>query len=324
MNIKRLRITSFKTNFVLRLVQFLIIFLSLQILTSCTSVTPAAREARFVSIGEVKPAWQPFSDGIKIFHGKTTSPQLEFWALQIDTTNPSLQIVVRSGAAQTNTSAQYKHLYYSTRVLSFVRDNNLLAGINAVPFDIASTKEMQPIKNMGIVVSDGVLLAPANPNYDALVFYTNDINTNGNNTIGSMAVISQAEINSIENIQNAVGGFHKMLENGQPAPRTENSEARHPRTAAGICPDSRYLYLLVIDGRRAGSVGATELEIALLLRCLGSSEGINFDGGGSTALALRFPNGKVRIANTPTHNGIPGRQRAVAACLGIFSLSTEK
>ncbi|MDR2398427.1 MAG: phosphodiester glycosidase family protein, partial [Spirochaetaceae bacterium] len=41
------------------------------------------------------------------------------------------------------------------------------------------------------------------------------------------------------------------------------------------------------------------------------------DGGGSTALALQFPNGKVRVVNTPIHKRIPGLERGVATCLGI-------
>jgi exopolysaccharide biosynthesis protein len=82
---------------------------------------------------------------------------------------------------------------------------------------------------------------------------------------------------------------------------------------------------VVIDGRRAGSVGATEAETALLLRALGAADGINFDGGGSTALALRYPDGKIRTVNTPVHGGVVGSERAVAGCLGIQeTMSSEK
>jgi exopolysaccharide biosynthesis protein len=77
----------------------------------------------------------------------------------------------------------------------------------------------------------------------------------------------------------------------------------------------------VIDGRRSGSAGATEAELGVILRRLGAVEGINFDGGGSTALALRYPDGRVRAVNTPVHGGIPGQERGVAACLGIRVLS---
>ncbi|MDR2952100.1 MAG: phosphodiester glycosidase family protein, partial [Treponema sp.] len=78
----------------------------------------------------------------------------------------------------------------------------------------------------------------------------------------------------------------------------------------------------VIDGRRAGSAGATEEETAFLLRVLGSWDGINLDGGGSSALALHSADGSVRVANTPIHSGIPGQERAVAGCLGIKSIGS--
>jgi hypothetical protein len=59
--------------------------------------------------------------------------------------------------------------------------------------------------------------------------------------------------------------------------------ARHPRTAAGWCKDGRLL-LLVVDGRSAGSRGATLEEAAGLFVEFGAEEALNFDGGGSTTL----------------------------------------
>jgi exopolysaccharide biosynthesis protein len=166
---------------------------------------------------------------------------------------------------------------------------------------------------MGLVISDGKLLSFANPNYDALVFYKN----------GAAEIVPQSAISSVEDIENAVGGFHKILADGEPAPRTLNRDERHPRSAAGISANGTVLYLLVIDGRRADSIGGTEKETALLLHALGSLNGINFDGGGSSALVMRYPDGSFRALNTPVHSGIPGRERAVAGCLGV-SLSTER
>jgi hypothetical protein len=288
------------------------IAISLMIILSCATVFPAdaARESpvSFETVETVEPEWQEFADGIGYFNGKTSSPRLEFWALRIDLRTPGMRIVVRSGAVDEGRTL-------STRVSSFVRDNNLLAGINAVPFDIVSSREGLPIQNVGIVISDGELFAPANPHYDALVFYAD----------GTAVIVRQSAIRSIENIENAVGGFHQLLINGELAQRTLTREERHPRSAAGISTDGRCLYLLVIDGRRSGSIGATERETAAILRSLGAWDGINFDGGGSSALALRFPDDVVRIVNTPIHGGILGQERAVAGCLGVaFSLSTER
>jgi exopolysaccharide biosynthesis protein len=114
-----------------------------------------------------------------------------------------------------------------------------------------------------------------------------------------------------------VGGLHVILRESALTQRALTAQPRFPRSAAGLSANGKTLYLLVIDGRRPGSVGTTEAETALLLKQLGAWDGLNFDGGGSTALALRYRDGKVRTVNTPIHHQIPGNERGVAACLGI-------
>jgi len=271
----------------------IILSISFSFLISCISISVANTSHE---LPVVESRWQQFADGIDYLHGGLSSPKIKYWALRIDLSSPAIEIVV-SGEA------------LSAKVSSFVRGNNLTAGINALPFDVASSTEGQPIKNVGIVVSQGILLSPANSRYDALVFYKD----------GRTAILNQALItsSSIEEIKNAVGGFHQILKEGELTERALNSELRHPRSAAGLSADGRYLYLLVIDGRQTASIGATEAETASLLLFLGSHNGINFDGGGSSALALRFPDGSVKVVNTPVHKIIPGQERAVAGCLGV-------
>jgi exopolysaccharide biosynthesis protein len=280
------------------------IFPFLMLLLSCATVSPIeqAREkpVTFADVESVKPNWQSFADGVDYFHGKTAQPRLEFWALRIELAAPNTRIVVKGGAMENGRTL-------SVKVSSFVRGNALAAGINATPFDVSSTKEGQPIKNSGLVISGGRVIAPANPRYDALVFLSD----------GRAVIVNQSATASMTNIENAVGGFHHILKDGEPAQRTIDREGRHPRSAAGVSPNGERLYLLVIDGKRSGSVGGTERETALLLRALGSWQGLNLDGGGSTALAMRYPNGKVQTVNTPVHGIIPGVERAVAGCIGI-------
>ena len=324
-----------------------LIFTVLFIFLSCASVPPAkdalsataqdypvrgnpfrgnpfrGNPASFASLEDVEPEWQSFADGVGYFHGKIANPRLEFWVLQIDLRSPQTRVVVRAGAYDNSNSesrsespskSSSNRSVLSTRVSSFVRDNGLAAGINAVPFNISSAKERQPIINSGLVISGGETLSPANPRYDAIVFYAD----------GKAAVVRQSSVASADNIENAAGGFHHILVNGEPAQRTLNREGRHPRSAAGVSANGDILYLLVIDGKRAGSIGGTEKETALLLLALGSWNGINLDGGGSSAIALRT-GGRVTVVNKPVHGVIPGRERAVAGCLGIdISPSTEK
>ncbi|MCL2175771.1 MAG: phosphodiester glycosidase family protein [Treponema sp.] len=294
----------------------LIPFLTCFAIISCASA-PDSRESgqlkTFQTVENIQPQWEVFAGGIDFFHGKVTSVRIEFWALRVDLSAQNLRIVVRGGATAQDGGT------LSAKVSSFARDNKLIAGINAVPFDVVSSKEGQAIKNSGLVVSDGKLISPLNPRYDVLVFFRDG----SKEQKLKAAIVEQSSIYTTVNIENAVGGFHQILKNGQTTERTLVSDVRHPRSAAGISSDTRYLYFLVIDGRRIGSVGGTEKETALLLRSLGSWDGLNFDGGGSSALVLRFPDGKIKAVNTPIHR-FPGQERAVAGCIGIsLSMAPE-
>jgi hypothetical protein len=256
---------------------------------------------------ELLPRWLPFARGIDYFEGRILEPRLELWALRVDLAEPSLRIVV-SGEEPLGGLIREGHIP-STKVSSFVKSRRCAAGINTNPFRPVSGQEGEDREIIGVTISGGIMVARPNPAYDALVFYAG----------GKAAILSQAEIDPGGAVQNAVGGFSIILRKETIPQRLSGAGGapRHPRSAAGLSADGGTLYLLVIDGRRPGSRGATERETGLLLKQLGAADGLNFDGGGSTALALRYPNGRVRAVNTPIHNGVPRQERGVATCLGI-------
>ncbi|MGN7987262.1 phosphodiester glycosidase family protein [Pedobacter sp. 22226] len=75
---------------------------------------------------------------------------------------------------------------------------------------------------------------------------------------------------------------------------------RHPRTCLGIKPNGRVI-LLTVDGRNDNSAGMSLFELTKLMRWLGCTSSINFDGGGSTTLWVNgMPDGGV--INYPTDN----------------------
>lgn len=61
---------------------------------------------------------------------------------------------------------------------------------------------------------------------------------------------------------------------------------RHPRSAIASLADGRAL-LLVVDGRQPLSIGMSLDELARLLIDFGAIEGMNLDGGGSTAMVVQ-------------------------------------
>lgn len=87
---------------------------------------------------------------------------------------------------------------------------------------------------------------------------------------------------------------------------------RHPRTCLGIKPNGRVI-LLTVDGRNENSAGMSLFELTKLMRWLGCTSAINFDGGGSTTLWVNgMPDDGV--VNYPTDNKKwdHGGQRKVA------------
>lgn len=74
--------------------------------------------------------------------------------------------------------------------------------------------------------------------------------------------------------------------------------ARHPRTAIATTRNNRILFITV-DGRDANAAGMSLFELADVLKWLKCHEGINMDGGGSTALWIRGEPGN-GIVNNPS------------------------
>ncbi|MBL0939456.1 MAG: phosphodiester glycosidase family protein [Gemmatimonadaceae bacterium] len=76
----------------------------------------------------------------------------------------------------------------------------------------------------------------------------------------------------------------------------------NPRTAIGFSRDGKRAWLVVVDGRQPGySMGMSLTQTGELLRMLGATEGINLDGGGSSALVVRDPeSGAGVLRNRPS------------------------
>jgi len=88
-----------------------------------------------------------------------------------------------------------------------------------------------------------------------------------------------------------VGGMADSLEGTFP----RFSAQRHPRSAIGFSRDSSTVYLVAVDGRQETSDGMSLVELGDFLVSIGVYQGMNFDGGGSTALVIDG-----RLANHPS------------------------
>ena len=88
-----------------------------------------------------------------------------------------------------------------------------------------------------------------------------------------------------------------------------NADVRHPRTFLGVSADGETVWLVVVDGRQAHSIGFTEVEGAALMRSLGAWDAVNLDGGGSSMMVYDGA-----VVNKPAN---PGGPRAVPVIIGL-------
>ena len=108
-------------------------------------------------------------------------------------------------------------------------------------------------------------------------------------------------------VRELLGGFPRMLANGQilstPAYPGHLSNPE-PRTAVGYNSDKSLLYMLDVDGRKAGgSSGVTQQQLAWIMRNIGCSDAMNFDGGGSSTM---YVNG-FGVKNVPSSSSLDQR-----------------
>lgn len=110
------------------------------------------------------------------------------------------------------------------------------------------------------------------------------------------------------------GGQPMILSGGQVL-NTETAldhlTALNPRTAIGYDATGTKLVLLVVDGRSSSSQGCVSKVLADIMREVGCSEAMNFDGGGSSALYTKV----LGVRNDPSD----GKERAVTN--GVFAVS---
>ncbi|MGA9116951.1 MAG: phosphodiester glycosidase family protein, partial [Bacteroidota bacterium] len=125
-------------------------------------------------------------------------------------------------------------------------------------------------------------------------------------------------------LRELVGGWPRIVRDGRSIFRNQGFPEdpasaifarRHPRTGIGFSRDSSTVFLITVDGRRKGSAGMSLPEFADLMVRLGVHQGLNLDGGGSTAMVI----GR-RVANAPSD---PAGERAVGSAVLVVQRPTR-
>lgn len=212
---------------------------------------------------------------------KITKEKIEWKCVKIDLDTPGLELTALPLA-----DTKGSHFYLK----DFSRKTGAIVAVNTVPFD------MVLYLPVGIVKIAGQEICPANEAYAALTFTENPLRAK---------IINHQNEEELSQCSYAFGGFFTILEDGY---IYGFEKYKRSRTAAGISDDGRFLYLFATRGigSATGRNGLNFEECAIILRKLGCSDAMEFDGGHSSGLTV---NGRNELK--------PIFQRKIPAAFGI-------
>ena len=237
--------------------------------------------------------------GVRLISELATTPRsMKYHCVRVDLQTPGLGLDT-TGRTGEWTENKVETIRQTTR--DFVRssqssDRRIRLAINADAFSPwpAPWNQPTPTNLQGLAICQGTVVSPANGTPSLLIDADNQ----------DSIQITTSETPT-KNIRTAVSGFSLCLSDGVAQP---SGDDLHPRTGLGLSDDTRFLYLMIIDGRRKSSQGATTRELGELLRQAGADDAINMDGGGSSTLAwwneVSPEDDKCQLINQPVGNGL--------------------
>ena len=237
--------------------------------------------------------------GVQRISKLATEPRpMKLHCVRVDLQTPGLGLDT-TGRTGEWTENKVETIRQTTR--DFIRssqssDRRICLAINADAFSPwpAPWNQSTPTNLQGLAISQGTIVSPANGTPSLLIDADNQASIQ----------ITTAKTPTAK-IKTAVSGFSLCLSDGVAQP---SGADLHPRTGLGLSHDSRFLFFMIIDGRRESSPGATTQELGDLLRQAGADDAINMDGGGSSTLAwwneVSPEDDKCQLINQPVGNGL--------------------
>ena len=180
-------------------------------------------------------------------------------------------------------------------VKSFARQRDLTVAVNTTQFSI----EGSTVKAQGLIKAGATILSEPVQSYCALCF-----TADGEGKL-TCAISDNQTSTGIDKYDYVIGGFFVILQDGQ---IPDFVQTRRSRTACGTDDTGQLLYLFAVtpDFSLKDKNGLSYPECAAILKQLGCTNAMQFDGGHSTSMVI---NGK----NVQT----PLFQRKVAAAMGF-------
>ena len=275
------------------------LFLCLALTILPTLATPSV-PAPVAEVGK----WQPLFHGVEYRLDVTADPRpMRIHQVRIDTRAEGISFFTTPGNGEAPGEVTGR------RTATFLKEFGLEVAVNGSGFK-PITAEGKPVDVLGLSVSAGTLVSDADVTSGNPVFL---VTAKNEARIVRNPLRKEDWSDADDALQGWYGADGMLVDDGEVV--TSNRDI-HPRTAVGVSMDGRQVFLMVVDGRQKGiSEGITLVELAGWMKRLGSWDAINLDGGGSSTLVLKQPDGSPRVVNS-----IPGGiQRSVANHLGIHA-----
>lgn len=257
---------------------------------------------------------------------------LRVWRLRLDLKDPDLsQTTTKAGPAGRTVKTEGRNgrevpaETLSQTTLDFAQSEGLDIAVNASPFLPVVKLSGQPLDIQGLHLREHQVISPPLGNYACWTLGP-DHDLRFFRDRPPAGLLSKAML--------GLGGFGMVVVDGTIVEKPGPKDALHPRTALGLEQDPRsgnpLMVWLVIDGRQSRvSEGVSLNELGLLGKQLGLSQLINLDGGGSTTLVVRDPEGKGRkgkprvVNRTVGIGNIPGTLRPNGNNWGVWRIETS-
>lgn len=257
-------------------------------------------------------AWQekPVSAPIRIESFIKPEEMLRAYVARIDLTDPTLAVRVLPGGAKLEPKSRFPTQLETVKAV--MDREKLLFAVNGDFFSVAPPATTGPMADpkryivgrpafpQGHAVTDGVVWHRTEKELPVLL-----IDAEGQVVLKNIRAIPQGA-------RQVISGNHMLVWNGKALIEHDEAETRHPRTAVGITADGKTLIVVVVDGRSITARGMTLGELAGFMLAQGADDALNLDGGGSTTMIHRDPDGS-KVINSPSD----GSLRPVVNVLGV-------
>ena len=221
--------------------------------------------------------WENYPDGIRIEHfsGRTYDAHI---------------MIIRdpSRVYMATSTEKFSYSIPGTRITEEIENENAVAAINAGAFfDNGTASPEVGSVPLGLVYAGGKCVwTQGTPNERGFAGFNED------NILVVAKDLTQAQAEEL-NIRDGCGFGPVLIMNGEISQEAySSSSGLNPRTVIGQRKDGAVIFLCV-DGRQAGSLGATYADLIDIMLEYGAYNACNMDGGSSSVMLYRNIDGQL-------------------------------